>query len=267
MKHLPLIILTSLTTACVVEATEPPEGNPAPLEISVNNDTTFAGSFTHAGSVIEFSVRSEGEQHAILSLEVNGAQVNVNLDLAARTFSQDGHLNALYEDDLAALLALRDAVEEQYPDLVTNTLRGKLLARHADFLAEAPVGQTLDVRHVNMQTAAVALTDRAGADGCGDDGVRCLHGTDGYTNAKYDPGSNGTCVWTYARYGKKAPHCNGRCGSGCSWWDHNYTQDCFDHDKCLDAYGGNNYPSNPNCGDEFNDAIDDYAVTYDPWYC
>lgn len=268
MKRLSVIAALCLASACVVEATDP-EGGVSGLVIETQTDTEIAGSFVHAGSVIDFQVRADGPEHAALVLDVNGATIDVELDLATQSFRQDGHLNALYEDDLAALVALRDALEAELPELVESTLHGKLLARHADHLGEAPVGHTLDVRTVDMRAAVgrVPLQNRAAADGCGGDGVTCLRGSNGYDYAVYDPGNNGTCVWEWARYGTKAKDCNGRCGAGCSWWDKNYTWDCFDHDRCVDAYGGSNLIGNSNCGDEFEDAVDDYVVTYNPWAC
>lgn len=59
--------------------------------------------------------------------------------------------------------------------------------------------------------------------------------------------------------------CTGRCGAGCNWFDNDYMIDCFEHDVCLDHFGGSALGGNADCGDEFWDAADDYIVTYAAW--
>jgi len=55
----------------------------------------------------------------------------------------------------------------------------------------------------------------------------------------------------------------GRCGlSGSPVFAYGYTQDCLDHDACLGHHGGSKFFDNSSCGDEFNDAIDDFSLTY-----
>ncbi len=258
-------LLSFFLVACAgADEVVPPDSQS--LEIAVDA-TAISGTLVYAGSIIEFRSESVDQQRATLHLDVNGAELDVVLDLAAQTFTDDGHLNALDAEDLAALVALRDAVSEARPDLL-ETLQGKLLVRHADRMAEAPVGLTLDRHVVDMAAAAAAdrVQDRADADGCGGDGANCLAGTNGWDYAVYDPGSNGTCVWTWAQYGENQANCSGRCGAGCNhWFDDDYTWDCFDHDRCVDHYGGSTLSGNANCGDEFWDASDDYALTYGAW--
>ena len=258
-------LVALMMVGCAAEGPPPDEPAAPKLEL-VADGARITGVFVHAGSVISFTSTLEGPQRASLHLDVNGAILDVTLDLGAQTYRDDGHLNALDADDLAALLALRDAVAEARPDLL-ETLHGKLLVRHADHMAEAPVGLTLGTKFVDMAAATASrFEDRADADGCGGDGATCLWGTDGWDYAVYDPGDNGTCVWRWAQYGESEANCSGRCGSGCyHWFDDDYTWDCFDHDRCVDAYGGSTLSGNPNCGDEFWDAADDYAVTYGAW--
>ncbi|HUQ06795.1 MAG TPA: hypothetical protein VM261_30035 [Kofleriaceae bacterium] len=266
MKHLGAAALFALTVVgCADEGTPPPETEAPALELGVT-DSVIAGTFVHAGSVISFRSALAAPARATLQLDINGALLDVTLDLGAQTYSDDGHLNALDQADLAALLALRDAVAEARPDLL-ETLHGKLLVRHADRMAEAPVGVTMGKHFVDIaSTVASRFQDRADADGCGGDGSTCLPGTNGWDYAVYDPGNDGTCVWRWAQYGENEANCSGRCGAGCNhWFDDDYTWDCFDHDRCVDHYGGSTGSGNSNCGDEFWDASDDYAVTYGAW--
>jgi hypothetical protein len=257
------VVLAFALVACA-EQTSIPDEAPA-LELSVDG-AVITGSYVHAGSVVAFRSESKGPQRATLQLDVNGAVLELDLDLGAQLYSEDGNLNALQAEDRAALLAMRDAVMAAHPELI-ETLHGKVLVRHADRMAEAPIGLTLDRRVVDMAAATASrFQDRADADGCGGDGATCLWGTNGWDYAVYDPGNDGTCVWTWAQYGENQANCSGRCGAGCNhWFDDDYTWDCFDHDRCVDHYGGSTMSGNPNCGDEFWDAADDYALTYGAW--
>ena len=247
-------------------APPPPSGPPSQLEISTLDGTTFSGLFYRAGSVVRFHSESVDQQRATLRLVVNGTAIEVELDLVAETFVADGHDSALFAEDITILLALRDELYEQYPDEVTSTLQGSLLARHADRLSEAPAGFTLERRVHDLHSSTTVSKYRADADGCGEDDATCLPGENGWSWAVFDPGSDGTCVWQSTQYGNDAPNCWGRCGAGCNWFDQDYTWDCLDHDKCVNTYGGSSLWDNGNCGDEFWEADDDYAWTYLP-YC
>ena len=266
-RSLVLVPLFLALVACTeAGAPPPPSGPPSQLEISTLDDTTFSGLFYRAGSVVRFESRSFDQQRATLRLVVNGSSIDVELDLVDGTFIDDGHDAALHADDLAVLIALRDALYQEYPDEVGATLQGRLLARHTDRLADAPAGFTFPRRVFDLQPDAAAAKYRADADGCGGDGSTCFPGTNGWDYAVFDPGNDGTCQWQWSQYGEDAPNCWGRCGSGCNhWFDDDYTWDCLDHDKCVWWYGGSTMSDNGNCGDEFWDAADDYAVTYGPW--
>src|SRR5688500_1988730 len=109
--------------ACSESGAPPPtSGSPSQLEITTLDDTTLAGLFCRAGSIVRFESRSEDQQRANLRLVVNGSTIEVELDLVDQVFIDDGHDAALYEDDLAVLLALRDELYTSYPDEVGSTL-------------------------------------------------------------------------------------------------------------------------------------------------
>ncbi len=260
----------ALSAACVAQDAAPDPGTGSGLQIETLDGTTIRGTFVHAGSVVEFASESTDQQRATLHLDVNGAQLDVILDLATQTFIDDGHATAIFEDDIAVLLALRDALATEHPE-IAGTLQGTLLARHTDRVAEAPAGIVLARQEISMRPVSPPRVRDpkllgADADGCGGDGATCLPGTNGWDYAVYDPGDNGTCVWQWAQYGENQSQCSGRCGAGCNhWFDDDYTWDCFDHDRCVDSYGGSTMSGNANCGDEFWDAADDYVLTYGSW--
>lgn len=62
---------------------------------------------------------------------------------------------------------------------------------------------------------------------------------------------NGSCGFSLQQ------DCPGRCGPGCttSGW---YFKDCLDHDHCVNDNSGSVLNDNPTCGDEFDEAADDF---------
>lgn len=58
-------------------------------------------------------------------------------------------------------------------------------------------------------------------------------------------------------------NCKGRCGRSCAdnWFQRIFTVyalDCFEHDICIVEIEGGDYGADPNCGDEFWNAADDF---------
>ena len=114
----------------------------------------------------------------------------------------------------------------------------------------------------------------------GDDGVLMIFGDCCYSSppgAPY-PQSHDACLhtmktfpdvcgWTQRTETDGRNWCEGRCGIGCAAAPI-YTQDCLDHDRCLAHRDGhvdapsNGGPTNTDCGDEFNEAVGDFAVIY-----
>jgi len=55
--------------------------------------------------------------------------------------------------------------------------------------------------------------------------------------------------------------CQGRCGAGCRHTNlvtSNWARDCLKHDVCSWYFGASGGGSDPNCGDEYNDAFNDW---------
>ncbi len=250
-----LMLLAGLVggAGCVGDEVDTVEG---PLQITAVDGTDIAGTFRHGPSTITFASRSNDQQHASLRLDIDGAVIDATYD-AAGVLTEDGYLSALYAEDHAALIALRDAVQTQYPEIVTGTLQGMFLTRHADWVAESPVGYTFGARRVDVQDR---LQDRTTNDD--DKDTTCLWPGSWY-NAYYDAG-NGGAQWYWTRQANSGS-CLGRCGAGCNWFDDDIMLDCFEHDTCLDHFGGSSLGGNSNCGDEYDHAVAEYVVTYAAW--
>jgi hypothetical protein len=255
-----IAVIASLVAAgCTAEISDAPEEEA--LQIAVIDDSTIEGTFAYGGSFLQFRSVSADQGSATLWLDVNGVVVDVSLDMVGMRFEQDGHLGALYEDDRKILEAFSGAFEAAHPDFI-DTLQGTLLVRQTNRLAEAPNGYTLDKRVIDMRTVEDPIVNTGAT--CSNDGLTCLPGVHGMAYAYFDR-SGATCERHWRQYGKYEPSCAGRCGSGCNSWDRNYTQDCFDHDWCTKIISGaGGLGSDPNCGDEFWHADDDYAKTFFP---
>jgi hypothetical protein len=226
------------------------------LALTTINANEVAGSFEIGDSIVAFDSASLDQRRATLHLEINGAAIDAELDVSGR-FHQQGYANTLGAEELAALVALRDAVNREHPDLVLGTLQGKFLSRHADWLADAPVGYVVDEQQVDVEDRIIAQTTN-------DDSVynTCL--TAGlYYTAYYDAG-NGGAQWQWTRQANSGS-CLGRCGAGCNIFDTDLMLDCFEHDTCVDHFGGSTGSGNANCGDEFSHAVNEYIVTMGAW--
>lgn len=92
------------------------------------------------------------------------------------------------------------------------------------------------------------------------EGITCVSIGSNVT-ALYD--KNGRDVRTNISVGQsyKGGQCMGRCGGACgNWLPDAWTKDCLDHDICIvDQNGSNGLAADPNCGNEFNHAADDYT--------
>ncbi len=264
-RKLHVVVALALTTACTVDTQSVAPGSS--LELTQNDDTTVAGTFVYAGSIIEFSSTSPDQNQISVHLDVNGAQLDVVFDLANRTMERNGHLNAFFRNELDAILTLRDALTDTYAESLAATFQGRILVRELDRLAEAPAGHTFGKVSVDLNAKAVQQSVYQVSKGhCGDDGVTCLPGTHGSATAYFDRYDAGKCLAKDAHYGNS--WCAGRCGAGCptnNWWelvkDDDYTQDCYDHDWCVVYFDEGNGPDETHCGDEFEEAADDYAAT------
>lgn len=226
------------------------------LDLSVLDDQRVAGVLEHDGTVIAFDARADDARHATLRLTIDGAVIDAQLDVGG-VLDQDGHGAVLDARAKGALVALRDAIGREHPFLVQGTLHGRFLSRHADWLADAPTGYQVLEQHVDV-------VDRLKQQTTNDDSIynTCLVAGRWYT-AYYDAG-NGGAQWAWTRQANSGS-CLGRCGAGCNIFDTDLMLDCFEHDVCLDHFGGSVFGDNPNCGDEFNHAAAEYVVTYGAW--
>lgn len=226
------------------------------LELSRLDNTTIAGTLVTDESVVIFESESLDQRLVALHLDVNGAAMDFTYNVDG-VLTEDGHRAVLAPKDLTALLDLRDAMNSQYTGVVTDSLQGMFLSRHADWLADAPAGYTVETRTVDVQDKVVANTTN-------DDSANTTCLRPGYNYTAYYDAGNGGAQWQWTRTANSGS-CLGRCGAGCNFLDTDLMLDCFEHDTCLDHFGGSSLGGNTNCGDEFNHAVTEYTVTMGAW--
>src|SRR5258706_8978652 len=83
------------------------------LQIKIG-ETSIEGTFGKNGKVVQFMGSSNMEQSAFLNLDLDGISLDVMVDLAKQTLSEDAHGSAFALADRAILLGLRDAVLDQH---------------------------------------------------------------------------------------------------------------------------------------------------------
>lgn len=80
-------------------------------------------------------------------------------------------------------------------------------------------------------------------------------GSDGCKELLMQPGE---CWGMHPVNTQNSYDCQGRCGASCGTSVcSNWAADCLKHDVCSWYYGSSGGASDPNCGDEYNNAVDD----------
>ena len=111
-----------------------------------------------------------------------------------------------------------------------------------------------------MTAFLLVLSSATASAAARNEGITCVSVGSTQT-ALYD--KQGRDVRTRIRVGNsyKGGNCMGRCGGGCgNLLPDAWTKDCLDHDICIvDQNAQNGLAADPNCGNEFNHAADDYV--------
>lgn len=229
---------------------------------SSGKELRFTSLWKNDRKEVEFLFDGETVGHVDYNGKGDGmfvAEVNLTADSKAALVALTGALKSLDEAKVAKVFGDPDA---------TNQSALGLLYGYVEHYATAPI-------NVSLHSEKLLPTDASQSGeitpmSLGGDGIKYLW------QCKRTATASGRYAWTYwddsrgdhAAYlacGLTAPSCEGRCGVGCpcnSWYCVNryYTQDCMEHDWCLNYNPGDGStdPFAPNCGDEWGDAADDF---------
>ena len=226
------------------------------------------GAYIDGANVLSFDSRWSKDAQSV-TFDLNGKTVgSVDYNVA-----NDGYFNANAAMNTSARVQMQKFVGAMqkldeinvhavFGDDTSKTSLG-LLYNYADHMTTAPVNAPVTYRHLwGVSKINIPTTESWGGDG-----ITYL-----WQCSRSSSNRHATAYWTdsrgyeqaYVACGISAPQCEGRCGAGCpcnSWYCVNryYTQDCLEHDVCLDnnPSDGSTDPFAPNCGDEWGNAADD----------
>jgi len=247
-----------------------PEGSPIVedsvqgLVIDESSPTTLRGRLGTADGQLSFSVIAQDEVTTIICVRVNGQTFDVKLDNGL--VIHDGHGAVLSAADRGLLDALLSELGARFAEPAPHV---HSLIANVIYLSEAP-RNFVHTRYVAGESKVAALTGETPVSTTtleGNEGVKCIaKGTT--VTAVYDL-ANGTkwreavvvgSNWGASVTGSGNYGCMGMCGPGCLITKL-YTKDCLDHDTCSHNVGASGGGSNPDCGDEYKNAVDDFNAT------
>lgn len=232
------------------------------LGVETNEVDHIAGKTVVDNHKIAYDVQDEKGEYFI-TLNIDDYTLEAWVDFTTETLVHKGYDAVLTKKQKAALLSFVDQFGEALVTTNGNTPSNFEIGRMEfsfvktlEFWSNAPQGYIYGNKTFVSNVDAKVL---------GNDGIRCVRRGTSYA-LEYDEGDNGRVYRTTKRAGYDASGivsgygCMGRCGINCgNWWIPSaWTLDCFEHDECglrLKASGGT---ADPNCGDEFDEAADDY---------
>lgn len=227
--------------------------------------STLSGAFAKDGTRVEFRSEALSPEATRLFVALNGKRFDFEADFTQGILHSDGHgavLAAAEREVLAGFARTLGSYLVQGPFAPHE----QLVAVQAEYWSEAPEGYVHPSKRMRLGLPAIE-GERSSLSNA-NDGVTCI--TKGTTRTAYYDNKAGTVYsqsvtvnsnWGTNSCGAGDYSCMGRCGAACGWGaPSSYTLDCLDHDLCshnLCASGGG---SDANCGDEYNQAQDDWTM-------
>ncbi|WP_430907333.1 hypothetical protein [Maribacter sp. 2-571] len=238
---------------CADDGTDP-QGST--IGLHRQNEDVFAGKMAIQDTDIAYSATATGELTFDIDILLNEKEINGKVDYRSESISVDGHDYVVSEVEKEYLLEVGKHIAEYL--LVTKDGDIELveysLLSLIEYWGKSPENYTYGKREVYSKDPQAVLKSR-------NEGITCIR-KNTFVNAEYDD-SRGNHVDNVA-VGSKAREnygCMGRCGADCGrWWIPSaWTKDCLDHDQCSNVNNSSGGSSDANCGDEFDEALDDYV--------
>ncbi|MEM6299247.1 MAG: hypothetical protein AAF740_11230 [Bacteroidota bacterium] len=263
-KWLLLAALPILLTSCFEQQEEVVTqeiNNTAGIEIY--KPSHIEGEFAVNGTKIHYRAKADPNDltEVQLAFQVGDKNIESIINYNTEYLLLDGHDQVLTQDEkdglIAAALEVGDYINQAANAEEANVLHPEYaLVRMMQYLGNAPTN------HVFKKLEFAGL-----------DAPEARHGNEGITcvkkgrtvRAEYDKGTNGQRYNEAVRVNSKPRSgygCMGRCGADCGrWWiPSSWTKDCMDHDQCSNVFRASGGSGDSNCGDEFNEAADDWAL-------
>ncbi|WP_075343231.1 hypothetical protein [Tenacibaculum agarivorans] len=251
---LALLLSVLLIASCSTEKKLTPEAVLIGLEQESKEE--FSGKMIVDGTKIEYSVVENSTLNFTVSISVNEQEIKAVVDYKKSTIDIDAS-DIQFSDMEKVDLLMSTATIAEYILEEKNAeidIHEYALIKLMEYVSQAPSKHVFHSRKV-ISDLDVKLKSR-------NEGVTCIR-RNSYVRAQYDD-KNGRNYSDNIRVGSKARQnydCMGRCGSDCGrWWIPSaWTKDCLDHDQCSNVFSASGGASDANCGDEFNEAADDYV--------
>jgi hypothetical protein len=228
------------------------------LDVAYHGEDGMSGSYVYEGIQVDYEVRSADENRSQVKVLVDENPLELDIDMASESLVMDGYGVILTEEQKQALKLLVANLSQYFAQRNGEfTMHDYAMIRIIDYWSDAPAGFEFGrVVYGPMDAVQDGLLRGISAN----EGITCIRkGT--WVTAKYDDSkgdhSESVLVGSTARAGYE---CMGRCGAGCgsSSIPSSWCKDCLDHDQCSHKNNSSGGSSDKNCGDEYNEAADDW---------
>ena len=247
--------------ALAVAACTPSEMPVAPDHLGLTQHTikAISGRATVLNQTVTYSVENLKEAQYLVRVSLGDATLESRLDYTTQDLMLDGGGALLANDQKDALLRLSEDLYAYMDQQQGNvSLAESSLVRLLGYWSQAPTNYQYGLRQVKGEISQGDAQLR-------NEGITCVKKGRTYTT-EYDDsrGSHNDAV-TVGSKARAGYGCMGRCGADCgNWWiPSSWTKDCLDHDQCSNVNYSSGGSSDTNCGDEFDEAADDW--TFGVW--
>jgi hypothetical protein len=199
-------------------------------------------------SGVTITREAEASDERDLTVNIGDKTIDISYsDDGYKTF--DSHGATLSDEDKAALKKAAEAFAQANQLSEASPADDQITYKILDYLSYAPANYTFESERYNR---GLSLTN---------DGITCIKKN---TTVKAEWSTQAASyVSENILVGTNWPNgygCMGRCGSDCGGWlPSSWTKDCMDHDACSYRNSASGGAADPNCGDEFNEAADDWT--------
>lgn len=231
----------------------------------------IAGDATLGVDHLRFESAADGNESLLVTFDFGGLYVEYGANAADNVFWLDGHGGALTAEHVALLQKLGPMIQSRMgADPALRSIAEQMLGGALAHLSEGSVNFAVARRTWNLGSVAPAPDGIAYS--TANDGVRCIKPGSTYTVSFDWPGYSYSGAKTVSTDGGKCSRL-GYCGD-CTFTTGTFALDCFEHDWCLKKAQNLGLPANdanPDdyyCGDEWQEAADDFLLGYNwPYYC
>ncbi|SNR15493.1 hypothetical protein [Tenacibaculum jejuense] len=251
-----ILVLISLSIVSCSDTDEKTNPGAQAIGLIENSNKEFSGKISIDNSKIAYGVIQNSELNYTISVNINNKEITAVVDYENSTIdfkAADVQFSDMEKVDL--LMSTADIAEYFLEEKEAKIdMHEYAMIKLMEYWSQAPSQHVFHSRKVNSDLD-VKLRSR-------NEGITCIR-RNSYVKAEYDD-RNGRSYSDNVKVGSKPRAnygCMGRCGADCGrWWIPSaWTKDCMDHDQCSNIFNASGGSSDPNCGDEFNEAADDYV--------